>query len=264
MTDVPIPSELAVDEEPFTVDELDGLLYEREHFPETPPGEVSPTLLPVARWAIDSDGAAEWALRRLAEIDAELDAHTVQAAAWAAKIRAWFDDKTKRAAPRRAFFAAHLERYGIQKRRENPKAATLRFPSGVIKTTDHSPKLVVNDEKALIAWFHTVASEARTKELVRTVESVPVTELRAAVELVEVPTKFVFSPCGCSWQPLTPTLELARGWPVATGVEECPSCGEDALVAQWPETILLPSLDGQQVVGVSIEERHITAKAVPS
>lgn len=134
-----LPPELAVDEEPFDV----AALTHYEQLPES-----------LRAWTITDAGSADWAMRHLAQAEAELAALAERATVWAVKIEAWFD--TASSNPRRSadFFRAHLEAYALAQREESGgKVKTITLPSGKIATRPGSgPKVRVGDPEAFKAW----------------------------------------------------------------------------------------------------------------
>lgn len=111
-------------------------------------------------WRIHDDGAAEWAMAHVARADDELARLKAQAAEWTieaedrlARIRQWFDHRAARHLATRLFMEAHLRRYALERRAEDPKhAKTLVLPSGAVRTVEQKPKAAVADEATVIAW----------------------------------------------------------------------------------------------------------------
>ena len=135
----PIPPELALDAEPLSEPELDAV-DQGEHAPDS-----------VLRWQITDDGAAEWAMRKLADVQSKVTELQSRRDGWTAKIAAWFDQAAKPLSTRAEFFTAHLESYALR-RREEDGTKTLRLPSGIVSTRQPGPRVVVRDEAAFRAW----------------------------------------------------------------------------------------------------------------
>ncbi len=151
MTADPLPPELALDDEPFPVEQLDTALSIGLH-----PGPVD------APWQITDDGAAEWALRRLAEADAELHALSQRATDWSNRIRDWFEHRAKPLERRADFFRGRLHSYALD-RREAGAGATLSLPSGKVSTLPGRVRVEVSDPEAFKVW----AAANREHQLVR-------------------------------------------------------------------------------------------------
>lgn len=206
---------------------------------------------------------AEWAMRKLATVEARVRESRLLAAQWRDKIDEWERDELARVAKPAAFFDALLRDFGLRTRMENPKEATIRLPSGVIKTqVAKTPKVTVTNEDVLIAWLMEHATTTRYEEIVQQTPKVLSTGLRAAVVV---------------------QLEL-RPW--------CQTCGEalliedrsDGVVAEGDKPALVSSvthatdgtydhdpmpgaeyvarLDGEELPGVSAELADTSASVV--
>lgn len=114
----------------------------------------------VPRWTVTDDGSAEWAMGKVVDAEQALAALGAQAQVWRdeaaerlARIDAWFVHAAKRHRATQAFMAAHLEAYALDRREADPKHnKTLVVPSGAVKTTEHKPRAVVEDEAQVAAW----------------------------------------------------------------------------------------------------------------
>lgn len=113
------------------------------------------TALDVARFRVETIGHAEWAMRRLAEAEARLDEINRQANEWVAEIEAWAAREAARPEATAAYFRGLLEEYGRAVRADDPKAATVRLPSGSIESTARKPAPKIVDPDALVAWAQT-------------------------------------------------------------------------------------------------------------
>lgn len=281
---LPIPPELAVPDEPIPADVLDRWADAvARAFPDATAGEL-PGLVADAgstvavfdaldteeadrfnRWQITDTGGAEWAMRHVAVTEAEIAALRLQAEEWTRRIGVWFDTATRPLEARHAFFAGHLERYALARRAEDPKAKTLTLPSGQVRTRTTSAAAIVQDEAELVAWVKDNLPDV-ADTVVKTVESVRLTELRRHLVVVEVPVSVVLAPCGCVVTPVHPdgdeatagtlvrfdTPDELAAWTVGTAAW-CPDCGEDRLVARWRDTdYVVRSADGRPVPGTDV------------
>lgn len=104
-------------------------------------------------WRVDGDRTAAWALRRIAEHQAEIGRVIVAAAADISAVKAWEADATR--APRRSieFFEAALIDYRHRMEAENPKLpSTYKLPGGNLTRRAGRVRFTVVDEDALLAW----------------------------------------------------------------------------------------------------------------
>lgn len=196
-----------------------------------------------AHWTCDSDGAAEWAMRKLAEAAKRVAEAAQQHGAWVAELDRWLDDVTR--ADRRTidFMTAQLNRYALE-RAENGGPATLRLPSGTVPTRDEKPKAEIVDDEAYIAW-----AEAHLPATVKVKKSPLVSELRKAdgLTLGYATTDRVELWLSCEHVLITPeSQQVQPGERVL-----CTVCGEPQEVEQaQPEqrrVVLVPSEDGEAV-----------------
>lgn len=164
MSALPLPPELAAPEPDAerwvqgVVDEAVALANDAGLDPEEAGAQLAtwdeeaPAPEGPQRWRVTDDGGAEWALRHVAEAEAELAQLREQADHWAAKISDWFDHRARPLRARVGFFSAHLEAYALERRYANPKAKTLTLPSGRVQTTFVAPRAEVSDPGAVVAW----------------------------------------------------------------------------------------------------------------
>lgn len=153
MTDPTMPPSFA-GTDPLTDEELDAL----EHTGD--PDHALPD--PVQRFTVTDDGAAEWCMRHVRRIDAQLAAAEAQAAEWMGEISEWLRSRRDPLQARRSFFEHHLVTYAVARREADPKAKTLTLPSGDVATTERKPVVdlpeVTGEAKArlegeLIEWL---------------------------------------------------------------------------------------------------------------
>lgn len=270
---IPIPPDLAIDEEPIPAD----LLERWTHYVIETAGEsgVDPetlvdilqhdeTYVPeiVRRFIVDDDGKAEWAMRHVARIVEERAGLAAQAQEWIDRITGWFEQRSRPLATREAFFRAHLERYALAIREASGgKTKSITLPSGRIQTTATGPKIVVEDEAELLSWVRENLEPDQIKQVVKVTEKVLVSELRDEVSLVELPSNVVVSPCGHTGRPPVEfvTVGEVAEWTVGS-VVKCPGCGEEAMVGQWIETYLAVRDEaGRPVPGANVSDGSVSA-----
>jgi hypothetical protein len=120
-------------------------------------------------WRVDGDRTASWALRRLAEQQAEVDRVDAAADFEVAAIRAWQADATKR--PRRSidFLTAALIDYRHRLEDKNPRLPkTYKLPGGQLRRRAGRVSIKVTEEERFLEWAESHAPEAISrKALVR-------------------------------------------------------------------------------------------------
>lgn len=267
-----IPPELAIDDEPFTLEQLDAEL----HSHGDPDAAAAHT---VERWTITDAGAAEWAMAHVAAIDANLAELAEQHAAYLERIERWHKAAASKLDQRRGFFAAHLERYAAEHRARDPKRnKTLSLPSGKVSSTETHPKVAIADEATLIAWARDHMTDEDLAEVVKVTESAKVMELRKRVQIVRQPVGWeveldcghmaFLPPADPDGQPWVPNRIRADG-------VVCERCDPDPItgfplrhavtVGDWDEPVaVLPQPEGKSlpVAGASIDAGGVTYRVV--
>lgn len=134
-------------------------------------------------WYPSTLDEAEWAMQKLAALEAREREIELQYASWRERIDDWKKAEAARIAPGIAFFDSRLRTYGLSRRYENEKdQKTTRLPSGEIATRGGgAPKVVVMDEERVIAWAQTTLTGPEYDAVVKTSESVLLTGLRSQV-----------------------------------------------------------------------------------
>lgn len=222
----PIPHELAMDDEPLSTEVLarldeafaaatdDGVTELSSVLLDPLTDEGAPAaahLVPdeIRRWSIDDDGAAEWAMRHVAEIDGELLELTERRDDWQARIDGWFAQRSQTSLRRRAFFQAHLVSYGERRRAANPKGpATLVLPSGRITSRTVKPVVRCVDDETLAAWL-------AERELLVAPDGADV--MKVSTKVYATPLRKVLAPAGDGIV-IVPTGEVLKPAEIPAGL----------------------------------------------
>lgn len=135
-------------DQPFSDEELDRHLA-AEHLDDTEQLDKK-----VGTWQVDSEKTAEWAMRKLRDADREIAHQQALADDYHQQIDIWFERVTKKASRSAEFFAAHLVRFQQERLAVDPKAGSLKLPSGVIKVSDRSKTATVkiDDQDVFKEW----------------------------------------------------------------------------------------------------------------
>lgn len=228
--------------------------------------DSTPGLAIARRWAVVDDGAAEWSMRHVASATAEIEKLRLQADEWEARIHAWFTQRAKPLEAKVAFMTSHLERYALYRRSVDEKAKTLTLPSGKVRTTESSPKVVLDagnpkstGRPESIEW-----AEANAPDAIQTIRKLLVSDLRHHVHPRQLVTlAWVTNSCGCKVSVRDDEgLEIP---PVGTETE-CVECGKDALIGRVEELAhrwVAVDDNGAYVPGVDVDPGGVTAKVVP-
>ena len=215
----------------------------------------------VHRWSITQDNEAEWAMRKLAEAEAEIAAVEAQAVEWKAQVDDWLATVRRRPEGTARFMRERLEAYALRERAEADRA-TVPLPSGKVATRESKAKASICDPPDLLAWLadHPKADIAAPRKPL-------ISEVRKIVEVVELPAIIdVGLACGC----VLAGVELEGGPPADPpdegDLDQCPEHGEQAIVdvrvvfAEW-----WPVEPGTKipVPGLEIEPPSYTVTVTP-
>lgn len=138
------------------------------------------------RWSITDDGAAEWAMRHVAEADAQLAQLKAQRDEWVRHVTQWFERAAGRELARRSFFAQHLEGYAIAEReRTGDKRKTVDLPSGKVRTSSGGPKVAVQEPAKVLAWAKGAGVLEQVAPPKHELKLTPLRDLVRAVEVVD-------------------------------------------------------------------------------
>lgn len=186
MKDVPIPPLDVVDA--IDVDEIIEAEIAAEELIA-----ADPTYVPAKpRFVVDGVGKADWAMRILNGAHKQRDGVREQAEAWRSEIRerlarvaAWEADQLREPERTIAFMSNHLERFAIAEReRTDGKTKTIKLPSGKITTRRaEEPKVNIADPDALLAWVKANVDADKIEQVVKTTESVLISEFRKLVTI---------------------------------------------------------------------------------
>lgn len=169
--DLRIPPELAIDDEPFS--DLDYDKYAHVADPDSA----------VAKFVVDSDGLAEWAMAHVAELDARLEAATAQRDAYHERINAWYERDTASLSTKREFFAMHLRQYLRALREADPDVKSVKLPSGAVVSRVSGPRMTVTNEAEAIAYLKTAFTVEQLDEPIKVTEKVLVSKLAGLVKI---------------------------------------------------------------------------------
>lgn len=276
ITDV-IPPELAADEQPFTLEQLDRTLHVIATYQQVAPDEPHDDAGDdeVRRWSVTDMGSAEWAMSHLAAIAANQRALDEQRQAYMDRINRWHEQASKRLASRAQFFEGHLTEYAAQHRALDPKRnKTLALPSGVVKSTEAKPTATVVNEAEVITWARDHLEDEQLGEVVQTTEKVMLTPLRKLVEIAAEQTGWMVTlECGHVHQ--VPMVSPVDGTEITAETlatmpcDECPADPIDgypvrASLEVVPHTVPVVVHDGEPVPGTEVRPTTVTYKVVPS
>lgn len=101
------------------------------------------------RFVIDSDEKADWALRKIAEAENEIEKVEYFAETQIRQIENWKAKQTEKHNNSIEYFKSLLAEYLHNKRKENPKLKSITLPTGNVGFRKKPVKWVYNDEVVL-------------------------------------------------------------------------------------------------------------------
>lgn len=238
---LPIPAELMP--QPLTEEEVEKLIDEA-------------TTVEATRWTIEDDGAAEWAMRKVAEAQYRINVDSANAAEWKRRIDAWLADRSLRDQRVVSYFTGVLREYALRVREQSKgKRKSVDLASGVVRTTKTGGRVTVEGDEAFTAW----AMDAGRLDLLRIAPQAKA--VQAAAVVVTVPYDVALT-CGCVTHVTVSVGDTASDYEAVFGLGvgmTCPGCGEYALVGKWIATVDVVTIDGTIAPGLGISPEGVSA-----
>lgn len=103
------------------------------------------------RFRVENKEQAEWCLRQISRLMREQDEIESTAQAEIEKITAWKNDQTESIQKSISFFEFLLIEYHQQIFKENPKAKTIKLPSGRLEARKAQPEYL-RDKETMLSW----------------------------------------------------------------------------------------------------------------
>lgn len=176
-----LPAHLALDDEPFTDDELDNVL--------THPDDEVALDTRAGRFEVTDARSAEWTMRKLAEMRVEIAERLHEALFYAEQIERWKEQTTAPLVRRARHFENLLADYAYRLRTQTDGAVkTVKLPSGEVATrgNEDGGKIVLADRDAFLRWVDEVVPTFAESLFTRP-EPRPISEIREHVKVVRVP-----------------------------------------------------------------------------
>mgnify|MGYP001024516208 CR=1 FL=1 len=104
------------------------------------------------QFIIDDDQKANWALRKIRQLQEKRKANIQLAEAEIERINTWLKEVNGDLEQSIDYFTGLLEGYHRQVLEQDPKAKTIKLPYGKLKMRAQQPKFVRDDDK-LLAWM---------------------------------------------------------------------------------------------------------------
>ena len=101
---------------------------------------------------VDTEQKANWALRKIKQLQGKMNANADLAAEEIAKIETWEKEVNESLQQSILFFNGLLEQYHRKVYGENPDIKTIKLPHGQLKMRAQQPEFIRDNDK-LLAWL---------------------------------------------------------------------------------------------------------------
>ena len=152
-------------EAPRDEEEWELHIYDDQDNPDTP-----------TPFRIDDLRKADWAVRKIAGIQADYETVNDQYEAEMIAWKGWRDHQRERLEQQRAYFVALLQAYFTHYRETHPRVKTLKLPHGALKLRKSPPEVAVVQAPIFLAW-----AKAEAPSLIRVKEEPNQSAIRQAV-----------------------------------------------------------------------------------
>ena len=132
------------------------------------------------RFIVDDDQKANWALRKISELQKEVERNTKLAEQEIDKIKQWETTQNKQIGDSILYFEGLLNEYAIKQREIDPEFKSMSLPNGRFGFRKQQPKWEYNDEKVL-----SYLEQAGMNDLIRTTRVPNKAEIRKIFEVVD-------------------------------------------------------------------------------
>lgn len=196
-------------------------------------------------WKITSLGAADWAIRRLAECQARAQEYRDEIALW--------QDAARRIESAGEWFEDRLKEWAVEQR--SPQRKTFPLAHGTVSTRQSQPKIEVVDEPAAILWAKVAAPGA-----VKVTEAFRVSEVKGAADIVECVVAFAAT------NKSTGEMERIEVEPAPVDPERIAALVDkmgDGYVVEPIMALRVVDTNGKMVPGLAVRLGSVTASVTP-
>jgi len=129
-------------------------------------------------FTIQDDQAANWALRKIGQMQKQIEDNNALAVAEIDKIEAWNKQENKKSQDSIDYFQGLLSYYALKKKKVDPEFKTLKLPNGNLSFRSQQPKWNLDEEKVIKAL-----KESDAKDLIKVTEKPMLAEIKKAFEV---------------------------------------------------------------------------------
>ncbi|HSH52363.1 MAG TPA: host-nuclease inhibitor Gam family protein [Bacteroidales bacterium] len=128
------------------------------------------------RFKVTDESSANWALRKIAQHQKQMEQNNLVAEEEIYKIETWNKQVNNEAQQSIDYFQSLLAEYAAEKRKENPKMKTIKLPSGKLTFRKQQPRWNFDDEKAALKSL----KENDAADLIKVTEKPKLAEIKKA------------------------------------------------------------------------------------
>lgn len=209
-------------------------------------------------WHITDLADAEWAMARLADAQARLQAISDQAAEWMDRITEWARQAGRRDEATADYMAGKLQAWALGQRAADPKAKTFQLPSGTVATRHDKPAVEVDNPAEVSIWASLNLDQPG--QVVEQRPHVHVAELRKVVTVTERLTGWLVThPDGTTTDLPERDVLDGQGKPLVGDVVN----GKPVAAVEPLTELVAVDAHGRQVPGVHVRADRYTATVTP-
>lgn len=130
-------------------------------------------------FVVDDENKANWALRKIKQMNDTKEKNNALAQAEIDKIERWQNEVNEQAQSSIDYFQSLLVEYATNKRKENPKFKSMKLPNGRIGFRKRQPKWIYDNEKVI-----ETLEKAELSDFIRVTKSPSKADIKKAFEVV--------------------------------------------------------------------------------
>lgn len=129
-------------------------------------------------FTITDDRAANWALRKIGQMQKQIEDNNALAVAEIDKIEAWNKQENQKSKDGIDYFQGLLSYYALSKREADPKFKSLKLPNGKIAFRKQQPKWSLDEEKVIQSL-----KDANASDLIKVTEKPKLADIKKAFQV---------------------------------------------------------------------------------
>ena len=125
---------------------------------------------------IQDKGQAQWALRKISALQAQIDENKALAEKEIQRVKEWEESENKAHVDSIGYFTALLQEYMLKEKENDPGLKSIKLPHGTIRTKKQQPEYI-RDDAQLIKW----AKKEKRTDLIKVKESLNWADLKKEI-----------------------------------------------------------------------------------